>query len=80
MYVLVRDARAFSCVGSGVDDLRLVHSAGPLLVRVYGAFLIRRLLVLVLAGPKDQPRISRSTHYTSETLRYTGSEERARSV
>ena len=28
MYVLVRDARAFSCVGSGVDDLRLVHAAG----------------------------------------------------
>ena len=28
MQVLVRDARAFSCVGSGVDDLRLVHAAG----------------------------------------------------
>ena len=26
--VLVRDARAFSCVGSGVDDLRLVHATG----------------------------------------------------
>ena len=24
----MRDARAFSCVGSGVDDLRLVHAAG----------------------------------------------------
>ena len=28
MHVLVRDARAFSCAGSGVDDLRLVHAAG----------------------------------------------------
>ena len=28
MHVLVRDARAFSCVGSGVDDLKLVHAAG----------------------------------------------------
>ena len=28
MLVLVRDARAFSCVGSGVGDPRLVHAAG----------------------------------------------------
>ena len=28
MLVLVRGARAFSCVGSGVDDPRLVHAAG----------------------------------------------------
>ena len=42
MQVLVRDARAFSCVGSGVDDLRLVHAAGG----GVGAFLVRRLLVL----------------------------------
>ena len=28
VHVLVRDARAFSCAGSGVDDLRLVHAAG----------------------------------------------------
>ena len=48
MYVLVRDARAFSCVGSGVDDLRLVHAAGEG-VRL----LIRRLLVL------DSPREGR---------------------
>ena len=28
MLVLVRGARAFSCVGSGVGDPRLVHAAG----------------------------------------------------
>ena len=44
--VLVRDARALSCVGSGVDDLRLVHAAGE----GVGRLPIRRLLVL------DSPR------------------------
>ena len=39
MQVSVRDARAFSCVGSGVDDLRLVHAAGGVVGRLPGSAL-----------------------------------------
>ena len=40
MQVLVRDARAFSCVGSGVDDLRLVHAAGGGVGRLFDSTFV----------------------------------------